>query len=136
MGLTSLSGSSPKRSDVSIAKNYLSKDELDTLNRIVSFYIEFAELQAKSQRAMYMRDWINKLDDFLRISEQEILTHAGKITHEDAMAVANSEFDKFSQARLAEKSIGETDFEKSLNVLEHIEKRVGRTNVKRVNNKV
>jgi hypothetical protein len=123
MGLTSHSGTSPKRSDVSIAKNYLNKDELDTLNRIVSFYLEFAELQAKSHRAMYMQDWVNKLDDFLRISEKEILTHAGKITHEDAMALANSEFDKFSQNKLTEKSIGEIDFEKAINTLGQIEKK-------------
>ena len=110
MGLTSHLGKSPQRSDISIAKNYLSADELDTLNRIVSFYLEFAELQAKNRRAMYMQDWINKLDDFLRISEQEILTHAGKITHEDAISVANSEFDKFNQRRFIEKSIVEMDF--------------------------
>ena len=78
MGLTSHSGTTPKRSDVTIAKNYLNEDELDTLNRIVSFYLEFAELQAKNRRAMHMKDWISKLDDFLRLSEREILTHAGK----------------------------------------------------------
>ncbi len=84
MGLTSHSGKAPKRTDATVAKNYLDEDELDTLNRIVSFYLEFAELQAKNRRAMHMQDWISKLDDFLRLSERDILTHAGKIAHDDA----------------------------------------------------
>ena len=66
MGLTSWSGGFPKRSDAEIAKNYLSSEELDTLNRIVSLYLDFAELQAQSHRPMYMKDWIQKLDDFLQ----------------------------------------------------------------------
>lgn len=64
MGLTSWTGALPKRTDAEIAKNYLSSDELDTLNRIVSLYLDFAELQAKSHKPMYMKDWIQKLDDF------------------------------------------------------------------------
>lgn len=68
MGLTSWTGALPKRTDVEIAKNYLSSDELDTLNRIVSLYLDFAELQAKSHKPMYMKDWIQKLDDFLKLS--------------------------------------------------------------------
>lgn len=68
MGLTSWTGALPKRTDAEIAKNYLSSDELDTLNRIVSLYLDFAELQAKSHKPMYMKDWIQKLDDFLKLS--------------------------------------------------------------------
>lgn len=120
MGLTSHLGKSLKRSDVVVAKNYLNEDELDTLNRIVTFYLEFAELQAKNRRAMYMQEWINKLDDFLRLSEREILSHAGKITHDDAIALANIEFDKFKQRQLEEKSAVEIDFEKSLQELDYI----------------
>ena len=95
MGLTSWTGLLPKRTDADIAKNYLTKDELDTLNRIVSFYLDFAELQAKSHTPMYMKDWVQKLDDFLRLSNRELLTHAGKISAEVARKKADSEHEKF-----------------------------------------
>ena len=121
MGLMSFSGKEPKRTDATVAKNYLNADELDTLNRIVSFYLEFAELQAKNRRAMYMQDWITKLDDFLRLSERDILTHAGKISNEAALEHANAEFNKFKQRQLAEPNMVEKDFEKSLKKLEQIE---------------
>jgi hypothetical protein len=126
MGLTSHSGKTPKRTDVTVAKNYLDEDELDTLNRIVSFYLEFAELQAKNRRPMHMRDWISKLDDFLRLSEREILTHAGRITHEAALEHANAEFDKYKKQQLAEKSAVEVHFEKSLKKLEQLESKVSK----------
>ena len=121
MGLTSFSGKAPKRTDTTVAKNYLDADELDTLNRIVSFYLEFAELQAKNRRTMHMQDWISKLDDFLRLSERDILTHAGKISNESALEHANAEFDKFKQRHQVEPSVAERDFEKSLKKLEQIE---------------
>ena len=95
MGLTSWTGLLPKRTDAEIAKNYLTKDELDTLNRIVSLYLDFAELQAKSHTPMYMKDWVQKLDDFLRLSNRELLTHAGKISAEVARKKADSEHEKF-----------------------------------------
>jgi len=85
MGLTSWSGSKPRIADVEIAKNYLTHDELEALNRIVSLYLDFTELQALKCKAMYMRDWITKLDDFLRLSERDILTHAGTVSHEHAI---------------------------------------------------
>lgn len=97
MGLTSWTGSLPKRDDAKIAKNYLNNNELDTLNRIVSLYLDFAELQAKQHKPMYMRDWIQKLDDFLRLSGQELLTHAGSISAELAKEKANAEYDKFKE---------------------------------------
>ena len=87
MGLTSWTGALPKRTDAEIAKNYLSSDELDTLNRIVSLYLDFAELQAKSHKPMYMKDWIQKLDDFLKLSGKELLSHAGKISAELAKRI-------------------------------------------------
>lgn len=121
MGLTSFSGKALKRTDVGVAKNYLNEEELDTLNRIVSFYLEFAELQAKNRRAMHMQDWVTKLDDFMRLSERDILTHAGKISNEAALEHANAEFDKYKQRQLEEKSMAEKDFEKSLSQLEKIE---------------
>jgi hypothetical protein len=69
MGLTSFSGVKPWKSNISVAKNYLTHDEIDMLNRIVSSYLDFAEMQAERRKPMYMNDWIAKLDDFLRISE-------------------------------------------------------------------
>jgi hypothetical protein len=84
MGLTSWAGQSkggpPRRADAHVAKNYLIGDELEALNRIVTAYLEFAELQAMNRRAMTMRDWTGKLDDFLRLSDREVLTHAGRVT--------------------------------------------------------
>lgn len=80
MGLTTWSGAMPTKPEAEIAKNYLTQDEIKSLNRIVSLYLDFAELQAEEHRPMYMKDWINILDDFLRISRKDILTHAGKIT--------------------------------------------------------
>ena len=71
MGLTSGQGTA-RRADIAIAKNYLATDELEALNRIVTAYLEFAELQALNRRPMYMADWISKLDDFLRLSEREV----------------------------------------------------------------
>ena len=97
MGLTSWTGALSKRTDAEIAKNYLSSDELDTLNRIVSLYLDFAELQAKSHKPMYMKDWIQKLDDFLKLSGKELLSHAGKISAELAKQKADTEYDKFKE---------------------------------------
>ena len=97
MGLTSWTGALPKRTDAEIAKNYLSSDELDTLNRIVSLYLDFAELQAKSHKPMYMKDWIQMLDDFLKLSGKELLSHAGKISAELAKQKADTEYDKFKE---------------------------------------
>ena len=103
MGLTSWKNapSGPvRRTDVGIAKNYLSKKEVEALNLIVSAYLDFAELQARKRRLMYMADWIGKLDDFLRLSEQDILTHAGKISHEAAVDRAQEQFAQYEQKRL------------------------------------
>lgn len=97
MGLTTWTGALPKKTDVEIAKNYLSQEEITTLNRIVSLYLDFAELQAEEHRPMYMKDWIAILDDFLRISRKEILTHAGKISAQLAKAKADAEYDKFKE---------------------------------------
>jgi len=111
MGLTSWSGGRVRKTDVTIAKNYLAADELDALNRIVTAYLEFAELQAKNRRPMYMRDWIVKLDDFLRLSERDILTHAGRVSHEVAAAKAEGEFEKFQVRQVAQPTQVEKQFE-------------------------
>jgi hypothetical protein len=102
MGLTSWSGAEPRKGDVSIAKNYLNEDEIKALNLIVSAYLDFAELQAVGRTPMYMADWIRKLDDFIRISDRKILTHAGTISHETASSKAEAEYEAFraAQARL------------------------------------
>jgi hypothetical protein len=118
MGLTSWTGLQPKKSDIESAKNYLTEDEIDTLNRIVNMYIEFAELQAKSKNPMYMVDWLNKLDDFMRISERDILTHAGKISHEIAMSKANEEYTKYTERTKNELSPVEKHFLKSIEATE------------------
>ncbi|MDD4633730.1 MAG: virulence RhuM family protein [Bacteroidales bacterium] len=110
MGLTSWSGAMPRRTDADVAKNYLSQDELDTLNRIVSLYLDFAELQAKSHQPMYMNDWLQKLDDFLKLSGKELLNHAGSISAEIAKQKANAEYDKFKERTLNQLSPVELHF--------------------------
>lgn len=100
MGLTTWKNA-PKgkirKTDVSIAKNYLNEQELDHLNRIVTMYLDYAELQANRGQVMYMKDWVEKLDAFLRFNEQDILENAGKVSHEVAVALAEQEFEKFSR---------------------------------------
>ena len=97
MGLTTWSGAMPTKPEAEIAKNYLTHDEIKSLNRIVSLYLDFAEMQAEEHRPMYMKDWINILDDFLRISRKDILTHAGKISAKLAKEKADQEYDRFKE---------------------------------------
>lgn len=122
MGLTTWTGMLPKKTDAEFAKNYLTKDELDILNRIVNLYLDFAELQAKSHTPMYMKDWIEKLDDFLKLSGKELLTHAGTISAEVAKMKANTEYNKFKERTLNTLSPVELhfieDFEKERKKLE------------------
>lgn len=95
MGLTTWRGAMPTKHEAEIAKNYLTEEEVDMLNRIVNLYLDFAELQAKSHVPMYMKDWIKKLDDFLTLSGKELLTHAGTISAEVAKLKADTEYDRF-----------------------------------------
>ena len=97
MGLTTWSGAMPTKPEAEIAKNYLTHEEIKSLNRIVSLYLDFAEMQAEEHRPMYMKDWINILDDFLRISRKDILTHAGKISAKLAKEKADLEYNKFKE---------------------------------------
>lgn len=97
MGLSTWSGAMPSKPEAEIAKNYLTHEEIKSLNRIVSLYLDFAEMQAEEHRPMYMKDWINILDDFLRISRKDILTHAGKISAKLAKEKADQEYDKFKE---------------------------------------
>lgn len=120
MGLTSWEGSRPRKSDVGVAKNYLQGEELEALNRIVTAYLEFAELQARNRKPMYMQDWLAKLDDFLRLSERDILTHAGKISHEAAIEMAERQYEQFRSKQLAETSPVEIDFLESIRKIEKL----------------
>lgn len=122
MGLTSWSGPVPRKADVSIAKNYLSVEELDALNRIVNAYLEFAELQAMNRKPMYMADWIAKLDDFLRLSDREVLSSAGSISHEAAVTKAEREYERFSADRAALPSPVERHFDEAVREVKRLEK--------------
>ena len=115
MGLTNFKGSKPTKQEAEIAKNYLSEDELKLLNRMVTAYIEIAEIQAMSQTPMYMADWIEKLDDFLKMTGKDILSNAGKISHEEAMKKANAEYLSYKEQTKNELSRVEEDF------LEHLD---------------
>ncbi len=110
MGLTTWTGMMPKRSDAEFAKNYLSEEEIDTLNRIVNLYVDYAELRAKEHKPMYMKDWIAKLDDFLRLSDREILTNAGSISAKLAKEKADAEYEKFKERTAYELSPVEIHF--------------------------
>jgi hypothetical protein len=114
MGLTTWTGSRPRRTDVGFAKNYLTHQEIETLNLIVSAYLDFAELQARSRKPMTMREWIAKLDSFLRLSDRDLLTHAGSITHDAALAKAQSEFDRFRAIEDAKPQPVDVHFENAI----------------------
>ncbi len=116
-GMTNWLGAKPSKSEAVVAKNYLTPEELEALNRIVTAYLEFAELQALNRKPMYMRDWIAKLDDFLKMSGREILTHAGQISHEQALKKAELEFERFRSLHANEPSQVEKDFEEAIKKL-------------------
>lgn len=122
MGLTTWRGTMPTKQEAEIAKNYLSEEEIDMLNRIVNLYLDFAELQAKSHVPMYMKDWIQKLDDFLKLSGKELLNHAGSVSAEVAKLKANEEYDKFHERTQYQLSPVEIHF---LEVFEAERKRLG-----------
>jgi hypothetical protein len=117
MGLTNWTGNTISKSEVGIAKNYLNSEELDMLNRIVMAYLEFAEIQALGRKPMYMSDWSSKLDDFLKLSGRELLTHAGKIPHEQALTKAQLEYEKHRTMQINHPSPVEVDFERAIKQL-------------------
>ncbi|HOQ43195.1 MAG TPA: virulence RhuM family protein [Smithellaceae bacterium] len=123
MGLTSWAGARPTQEDIEVAKNYLTAEELDTLNRIVTMYLDFAELQALSRRPMYMKDWIAKLDEFLKVSERDILTHAGRVSHEAALEKARIEYEKFRKRALKEPSPVERHFIEAVKEVKKLEQK-------------
>ena len=122
MGLTNWQGAQPSKGEAAIAKNYLSTAELEILNRVVTAYLEFAELQALGRKPMTMRDWIAKLDDFLRMGDRDILSHAGTISHEQALKKAELEFEKFRALALEKPSPVEKDFDAAVKKLPKSEK--------------
>ena len=119
MGLTSWKNSPNgriRKDDVVVAKNYLSLEELDFFNRIVTMYLDYAEMQAKNKKVMYMKDWIVKLDAFLQFNEKEVLEHKGKISHEVAVTLALNEFEKY---RVIQDKEYLSDFDKLLLKMEN-----------------
>jgi len=117
MGLSSWRGTKVRKEDVTIAKNYLTERELLALNNLVEQYLIFAEGQAMRRIPMHMADWIKKLDAFLTVNEREILTHAGRISHEIAKEMAEAEYEKFNLKRIREKDRWESDFDKTVKQL-------------------
>ncbi|MDQ1298154.1 MAG: hypothetical protein QG558_693, partial [Campylobacterota bacterium] len=107
-------GNKPNKQEVSIAKNYLNEDELNLLNRMVTAYIEMAEIQAMGKNPMYMSDWIERLDDFLKMTGKDILNHAGKISHDSAIKKANEEYLTYREKTKNELSNVEEDFIKQI----------------------
>jgi hypothetical protein len=126
MGLTNWNGDRPRKSDVTIAKNYLTQEEIEALNRVVTAYLEFAELQALNRKPMHMADWISKLDDFLKLSDRDILTHAGRISHETAQQKAEEEFARFQEHQATLPQPVDAHFAQSLDELQQIESRAKR----------
>lgn len=122
MGMTNWAGGSIRKADAEIAKNYLRQDELDVLNRMVTAYLELAELQALNRQPMYMRDWVARLDDFLRMTGRDILTHAGTVSHEQALEKARQEYEKYHQQILAAPSRAEKDFMEAAKDVKRMEK--------------
>ncbi len=117
MGLTNWRGAKVRKQDVTIAKNYLEADELAALNNLVEQYLIFAEGQAMRRIPMYMGDWLQKLDAFLNINDRDILSHAGKISHEVARLAAVDEYEKFHRKQLAEQDRIGNDFDRMVKQL-------------------
>lgn len=118
--LTTRPGGIVRKDDVAIAKNYLTEDELQVLNRIVNLYIEYAELQALERKPMTMRDWITKLDEFLKISGRELLNHAGKISADDARVKAELEYARYRVLLDAQPRRVDAEFEKAAKALKQL----------------
>ena len=120
MGLTSWSGDTIHRSDVEVAKNYLSEAELDALNKIVTAYLDIAEVHALNQEPMYMKDWLETIDDYLKMTRRDILTTSGHVSHKQAIEKAHAEYDKYKNRLEDSLSPVERDFIKNIGTLEMI----------------
>lgn len=115
LGLTNFKGAQPTQQEIAIAKNYLNEQELNVLNRMVTAYLEVAELQALNRKPMYMADWLQRVDDFLKMTGNNILTHAGSVSHQQALNKAEEQYRNYKQALKNELSKVEQDF------VQHIE---------------
>ena len=120
MGLTSWRGKQIKKTDVEIAKNYLSEKELDALNKIVTAYLDIAEVRALNHEPMYMKDWLETIDDYLNMTRREILSTAGRISHEQALDKAHEEYKKFKAKERDQISLVEKHFLESIGELDKI----------------
>lgn len=118
MGMLSFKGEQPTQADALVAKNYCTEDELAALNSVVSAYLEFAEMQARRRIPMYMSDWIETLDGFLKLSKHEILTHAGKISAKTAELKAKDEYKKYKALNISDVSKAEEDYIEALEDME------------------
>lgn len=123
MGLTGWSGKEIKKTDVEIAKNYLSESELDALNKIVTAYLDIAEVRALDHEPMYMKDWLETIDDYLKMTRREILSTAGRISHTQALDKAHNEYKKYKQKEKDRLSLVEKHFLESIGELDKIEEK-------------
>lgn len=114
LGLTTFKGEKPTKKETEVAKNYLDEKELEILNRTVTAYLELAELQALNRQPMYMKDWISRLDQFLTMTGNEILNHAGTVSHKQAIQKANEEYSKYKALTNNDLSKAEKDFIKQI----------------------
>jgi len=126
MGLTNYRGAKVRKQDVIIAKNYLNEDELAALNNLVEQYLIFAQGQAMRRIPMYMQDWITKLDGFLTINDRDLLTHAGRISHEMARQLAEGEYEKFHGKRLLDSTKSASDFDNAVKQIEASKRKGGK----------
>lgn len=123
MGLTNWRGAFPQRTDTEIAKNYLDEEEIAILERLVSAYLDIAELRALNREPMYMKDWIETIDDYLKMTRRDILDHKGKVSHQEAIEKAHREYEKYSEKEKLQLSAVEKHFLQSISTLEGIEKK-------------
>lgn len=121
LGLTHFKGEQPTKKEVGVAKNYLNEQELNVLNRMVTAYLEIAELQALNRKPMYMNDWLQRADDFLQMTGNNILTHAGTVSHEQALEKANHKYQAYKDQLKNELSKVEKDF---INQIESTQKQL------------
>lgn len=121
MGLTSWEGKQIKRSDTEIAKNYLTQTELDALNKIVSAYLDIAEVRALAHEPMYMKDWLETIDDYLKMTRRDILMTKGRVTHKQAIDKAHEEYEKYRKKQDELLSPVEQHFIESIKELEALE---------------
>lgn len=129
MGLTTWKGGEVRKTDVTTAKNYLNESEINELNRIVTMWLDFAEDQAKRRKQIFMKDWEQKLDDFLRFNERQVLSNAGKVSKQAAEEHAKDEYEKFEiQRREYKEALGEVD---NIKQLEQAAKTLGKGSLKK-----